>query len=56
MSVLPELTVFLLKIEQKHGSYARGGGRTLVEKNSVESPFLRKPELGRIHFNKFGLW
>jgi hypothetical protein len=31
-------------------------GRTLVERNLVESPFLRKPDFGRIHFSKFGLW
>jgi hypothetical protein len=33
-----------------------GGGRTLVERTLVESPFLHKPDFGRIHFNKFGLW
>jgi hypothetical protein len=29
---------------------------TLVERNLVESLFLRKPDFGRIHFSKFGLW
>jgi hypothetical protein len=33
-----------------------GGGQTLGERNLVESPFLPKPDYGRIHSNKPVFW